>query len=285
VSADPASCPVCGSARRSRTETVADFRIAYCAGCRSRWLDPIPTTVELHSIYEQGYFESDSSQERGYGGGENAAGIRRTNLLRLAQLRALLPSGGRLLEIGSGRGDLGTVLSGDFEFTGLELSAEGAAVAQSRGLDVQQSDVESFRTSESFDAVVLVHVFEHLPQPRSVLARIAGLLRPGGLLYLVTPDTTSFLARMSGARWVSYKFPEHVILYSRQGLTELLAESGFETVSISADQEFVDHPFLLSRLRRLSRLMAVVARALLIVAPSLVRVPSGAMRVVARRRG
>ena len=44
---------------------------------------------------------------------------------------------------------------------------------------------------------------------------------------------------------MSYKFPEHLILYSRSALIELLERSGFEIELAGSDYEFVEHEFLL----------------------------------------
>ena len=127
-----------------------------------------------------------------------------------------------------------------------------------------------------------------LPQwiadPHDALATLGHHLRPGGILVLITPDTESLLCAISGDRWVSYKFPEHLILYSRSALIELLEHSGFEIVSASSDFEYCDHPFLLSRLGALHPAAATLARPILALLPDPLAATSGSIRIVARRR-
>ncbi|HEY0789232.1 MAG TPA: class I SAM-dependent methyltransferase, partial [Thermoanaerobaculia bacterium] len=153
------------------------------------------------------------------------------------------------------------------------------------GLEVYRASLQHFvNTGPAFDAVTLFHVFEHLADPHDALATLAELLRPGGILVLITPDTESLLCSISGDRWVSYKFPEHLILYSRSALIELLEHSGFEIVSATGDFEYCDHPFLLSRLEALHPAAATLARPMLSLLPDPLAATSGSIRIIARRR-
>jgi hypothetical protein len=77
---------------------------------------------------------------------------------------------------------------------------------------------------------------------------------------------------------VSYKFPEHLILYSRSALIELLEHSGFEIVSASGDFEYCDHPFLLSRLEALHPAASAAAKPVLAVLPDPLAATSGSIR-------
>lgn len=277
------SCPACASATGGKIEHVDGVTLAHCANCGTRWMDPPPSPSDLSHIYTYGYYSSGRPESRGYAREENAEGIRYTAAGRARALERVLAAGSSVLEVGSGRGILGRELARTFSYEGLELSAEGAAEARTHGLRVHEADLEGFESARRFDAVILVHVFEHLLDPSLALRRIDALLKDGGLLYVVTPDTTSMLARISGPRWVSYKFPEHVILYSRKGLARLLERRGFEVTSMRADREYCDHPFLVSRLRSLWPPLGVIGRITLSLAPHLVKVPSGSVVLYARK--
>ena len=54
----------------------------------------------------------------------------------------------------------------------------------------------------AFDAVTMGDVLEHLVRPDAALERIAGLLRPGGVLWLALPDAGSRVARTMTAALV-----------------------------------------------------------------------------------
>ena len=80
----------------------------------------------------------------------------------------------------------------------------------------------SARRLPGFDVVVLADVLEHLDDPVAAIDRCARLLRPGGVLCVVTPDPSSLTARLAGARWWGY-LPAHTVLLPRRTLRELIA--------------------------------------------------------------
>jgi SAM-dependent methyltransferase len=152
---------------------------------------------------------------------------RRATAVRLLELiRARVPAG-RLLDVGCGHGLLlDEARTAGYEPTGLELSRSAAGHARDGlGLDVREVPLEAFEDPEGFDVVVLADVLEHLDDPVDGLARCARLLRPGGVLCVVTPDPSSATARLAGARWWGY-VPAHTCLLPRLTLRELLTAQG-----------------------------------------------------------
>ena len=281
----PRRCPVCFSAEVWSRSQIRGHVIRECKRCKCRYLGSFPSEEELEQLYQRDYFESDRDTERGYASREATPATSRTNEKRLALLRQILPPGARILEVGAGNGLFGSIASRDFDYVGIDLSDEAARAARARGVPVYRASLRKFvNTGSAFDAVTLFHVFEHLPDPHDVLARLKDLVKPGGFLAIITPDTESFLCLISGDRWVSYKFPEHLILYSRSALIELLEHSGFEIVSVGGDYEHVEHPFLLARLEQLSKPLASIVKLALPLLPDPIAVSSGSIRIVARRR-
>lgn len=281
----PRRCPICFSADVGTVAQISGFVVRSCRRCSCRYLACFPSDEELEKLYQNHYFESADSLAQGYSARQDERAQRKTDLRRARMVRRVTPSKGRVLEVGSGRGSFGATIARDFEYVGIDLSSDAVREARASGLEVYRSGVESFvNLGAAFDTVASFHVFEHLPDPHDALAKIKELLKPGGSLVLVTPDTESLLCLVSGDRWVSYKFPEHLILYSRSALVELLEHSGFEITSIGSDFEYCDHSFLLSRLEHLSPVLAVAARIVLKFLPDPIPVTSGSIRVVARRR-
>jgi 2-polyprenyl-3-methyl-5-hydroxy-6-metoxy-1,4-benzoquinol methylase len=110
---------------------------------------------------------------------------------------------------------------------GVELSDWGVRRARHLGLDVFQGALEEAGFEPgSFDAVFMIDVLEHLADPVRTLAEVSQVLRPGGVLCLVTPNAASAAARMLGRRWWGL-VPGHVVLFPHQGLCELLCTLGF----------------------------------------------------------
>lgn len=82
------------------------------------------------------------------------------------------------------------------------------------------------------DVVSLVEVIEHLDDPEAALRACVGWLRPGGLLYLSTPNPTSLNARLLGARWSVFCPPEHVNYWSAAGMRATLRRAGLEPLRV-----------------------------------------------------
>ncbi len=281
----PRRCPVCFSSEVTTLTQIRRWVVRSCSRCKCRYLGSFPSEEELEALYNAEYFSSDRDREHGYASRELTAATRKTNERRLAILRRNVVPEGRILEVGAGNGLFGQLAAREFDYVGIDVAADAVRVAQSRGLHVVRASLAHFvNTGTPFDAVTLFHVFEHLADPHDALATLRELLRPGGTLVLITPDTESLLCAISGNRWVSYKFPEHLILYSRSALIELLERSGFEIVAASSDFEYCDHPFLVSRLEALHPAAAAVAKPLLGALPNPLAATSGSIRIVARRR-
>ena len=85
----------------------------------------------------------------------------------------------------------------------------------------------------SFDLVMMMEVVEHVDTPVDLLARAGRLLRPGGALYLTTPNWASFSRRFLGKRW----FPisrEHVVYFSPRTIRAALTKAGLRPVRTEA---------------------------------------------------
>jgi 2-polyprenyl-3-methyl-5-hydroxy-6-metoxy-1,4-benzoquinol methylase len=109
--------------------------------------------------------------------------------------------GRRVLEIGCGRGGFACWLAsrgedGPAEVVAADFAeaavAKGEAFARSRGLERltwEVADIQAIAHPDaSFDTVVSCETVEHVPDPRRAVGELARVLRPGGRLFLTTPN-------------------------------------------------------------------------------------------------
>jgi len=137
---------------------------------------------------------------------------------------------GRLLEIGAGAGlFLKEAQNAGWECVGTEIMEAAVQFARDRlGLDVRKQSAEELALpDESFDAVAMLEVIEHLWDPRRALAAIRKILRPGGLLVLTTPNFNAFSRLVLGDQWAVISPREHLYYFTAATLDRLLVESGF----------------------------------------------------------
>jgi SAM-dependent methyltransferase len=152
-------------------------------------------------------------------------------------VRAALPAGGRILEVGAGCGALALRL-------------------RDAGLDVVPTDLDPphewiFRldlddpewtddTRGPFDMVVCVETLEHVENPRQVLRSIRSVLRPGDRLLVSTPNITHPHSRLKmflrGAPYIfgpkHYYQPGHISILPDWMLTEHVRLAGFDQIEV-----------------------------------------------------
>jgi 2-polyprenyl-3-methyl-5-hydroxy-6-metoxy-1,4-benzoquinol methylase len=138
-------------------------------------------------------------------------------------------SGARLLDVGCGGGDfLAHARSLGWAVTGLEVDAAAAKTARGRRIDVLDVPLADARLPDgAFDAVTMNHVLEHLHDPVGTLAEVRRILKPGGRLWLATPNLDSPLCRALGPSWRGLEPPRHLVLFGKEALRRAILAAGF----------------------------------------------------------
>lgn len=138
---------------------------------------------------------------------------------------------GRALEIGCGSGTfLGLLKHHGWQVAGVELSARAAAAAKEKlGVDVFVGPLEAAGfAADSFDYIHMSHVIEHLPDPVQSLREVRRLLKPGGEVYIETPNIDSLDYRQSGRYWFPLDTPRHLFLFAPTTLRRAVSEAGLQ---------------------------------------------------------
>ena len=146
--------------------------------------------------------------------------VSRSKADRKARWLRLPHRGARLLDVGCGNGDfLRQMQQSGWNVAGLDFDAEAVKTCQAIGIAAAQGTIEtaSFDAS-SFDAITLSHVIEHLYDPIAVLQQCYTLLKPGGQLYIETPNLNSIGHRRYQNHWRGLEPPRHLILFNVQSL-------------------------------------------------------------------
>jgi 2-polyprenyl-3-methyl-5-hydroxy-6-metoxy-1,4-benzoquinol methylase len=281
------SCILCAEAGPFRPRGAKDgYGIEECPACGLVQLVPTPTPETLSALYEdESYFGGDGSGYSQYESQElEYLATFREDVRRIAEF---VPSG-RVLEVGCGYGYfLRCALEAGYDAYGIDLSPAAVKWAAERhpgrvfcGLLEEVPEIQE----QQYDVIFGSHLIEHLTSPGAFLETASRLLRPGGLIVLVTPNIGSLLARVSGRRWVSFKIPEHVSYYDPATITTLLTRADFTVRAIDPAYQYYALPFVTSRVRELlhplSRLIPPFER-LKFLRDRRIRVTSGSMRVLA----
>jgi SAM-dependent methyltransferase len=288
-------CLACGERHLRlvhRLPAKGGARIVRCEDCELVQLEERPSPDELHELYAEGYFEGI---RRGSGYEEYAAQEREYLATFDDDLRRMLDfvSHGSVLDVGCGYGYfVRRALAAGYEAYGIDLSAEGICEAEKHAPGrVFRGTVETIDSIEaladrSFDIIFASHLIEHITEPRRFVDQLIARLADRGILTLVTPNIESWLARLSGPRWVSFKIPEHVAYYSPKTMRRLLEGAGLEVLAIDPAYQYYRLPFLMNRIRELvDPLGRIVPRfeRWTALRHRMLRVTSGSLRAIARR--
>ncbi|MEO0072646.1 MAG: class I SAM-dependent methyltransferase [candidate division WOR-3 bacterium] len=255
------SCCFCDNNDTKVLYQIGDFKIVKCKNCGLVYTNPRLSCADLNQLYNDHYFRSQNPLTLGYENYLNdAENIIKTFQKRWALIeRHLTTNGRRILDIGCAYGFLLNYLQKKgYETYGIELSKNAADYAiRNFKLKVFTKQLREIKFEDNyFDVITIWDVIEHFPNPKLELLEIKRILKPGGILSVITPDSGSFQARFWGGRWVEYLRPaEHLYFFSKKILIKKISELGFDVITIGTAGKFVSIRFVLDRLKAYNKFL------------------------------
>ncbi|MBI5245072.1 MAG: class I SAM-dependent methyltransferase [Elusimicrobia bacterium] len=168
--------------------------------------------------------------------------------LSLAVIRRYA-AGGRLLDVGCATGFFLNAARVSYEVIGVEPSCWAREFAEKQlHVPVAVGTLEEACFPDGrFDVVTLIDVLEHLPDPMSTMREVFRVTKPGGIVYVMTPDIDSLSARFLRSRWWGLR-PAHLTYFSRKTLAALLEKCGYEILYARSYGRIFTWQYWLSRL-------------------------------------
>jgi SAM-dependent methyltransferase len=243
---DRSACPVCGGkgsiyARAQDIEYFSidspfDYRL--CGACDLLFIDPVPSN-RLDEIYPKNYYSFVAGDSR-----KNVI-VRLKEWLDRRSFRRFLSripgSDLKALDVGGGSGWLSDLIrEADPRISQtqiVDLDPGAQALAEAHGHRYFCGRIEDFESIDRYDAILLLNLIEHVEDPVGVLRKAAGLLAPGGQIYIKTPNFRSLDARIFMHRsWGGYHCPRHFVLFSRASFEAAAKAAGLDVVGFSYTQ-------------------------------------------------
>lgn len=119
------------------------------------------------------------------------------------------------------------------ELMGLDIDAESVAYANARGENLVLGNCETVQLGRRFDLVVLSEVIEHVNAPVAAIDNLIQHLKPGGKLFITTPNPTHYgtVLRALFNRSVSVYY-DHVTAYFPENLVVICRRLGLKVAGI-----------------------------------------------------
>jgi 2-polyprenyl-3-methyl-5-hydroxy-6-metoxy-1,4-benzoquinol methylase len=241
------ACPLCGGSRRRfvgrrgglahREGRGVVTNVVRCGDCGAYYTHPtlVPSSNPYSEEETTDYFRIHDPERKRQAGRHLAV-----------TAESLLGRKGSILELGCGRGEL---LEGardeGWMVCGIEMTPDFAAGAETRGVTVERSPVETAVSLErQFDVILFAAILEHLYRPADVLRRARRALPIGGLIFIDVPNEASLVMtlgnlymRIRGRDWcvnLSPTFsPFHVVGFTPDSLRHVLQATGFSVVQMT----------------------------------------------------
>lgn len=149
----------------------------------------------------------------------------------LEWIRARLPAGSRLLELGCGPGNfLAALVDAGYEAYGLDISATAVERLRRLGFRTAAGTIRDYPAGwPEVEAVVMIEVLEHLEDPAGVLGAIRERF-PRAALLLTVPSPRFWMARR-GRMAADYP-PNHLTRWAPAALERLLQRVGYGRVEV-----------------------------------------------------
>ncbi len=235
-----AVCPVCGAGNARFLWAKGDARYDECPSCGLVYENPRLDEGELQALYSsEGYYRGGGTAIAPTGYSDYFAQVSPALIGEYMTIieRASGRRGGRHLDVGSGPGMLvAHAISRGWDAIGQEISHWACERAREQGIPVLEGPLgEHGLPSDSFDAISMFDVLEHLPEPHPVVRETLRMLKPGGVLVIETPNIGGFFARrIYRERSELVKPRSHICLYNTRAARTLLKGAGFRTVEVAA---------------------------------------------------
>jgi 2-polyprenyl-3-methyl-5-hydroxy-6-metoxy-1,4-benzoquinol methylase len=235
-------CPVCNSNSIHKVLDVQDYTVSqelfevwHCDWCTFRFTQNIPTAANIGPYYQSEKYVSHSDTQEGF--------IHRCyHLVRnytLQVKRKLIQQTtdkktGYLLDVGAGTGAFSKIMKDAGWFvTGLEPDETARKNAfDINGLQLLSPDHLYQFSPDSFDAITMWHVLEHVHDLHGYLDKYHSILRKEGRLVIAVPNYTSYDATIYQQFWAAYDVPRHLYHFSPESMSILAEKKGFRIHSI-----------------------------------------------------
>lgn len=215
------------------TVSKKSFHIVSCQKCEFKFTNPIPELNDLGNYYKSEEYISHSNTKAGIVSKLYHL-VRSYTLGKKIKLLKKYVKPGLILDYGAGTGMfLNACENSGWKGIGMEPDSDARAIAKGMGLTLLENKggIDVLLPNQTFDAITLWHVLEHVTDLDDTLKYFKKKLNSNGALIIAVPNYTSEDAKHYKEFWAAYDVPRHLYHFAPNSISRLLSTHGFKLIN------------------------------------------------------
>lgn len=232
-------CPCCLSRSVERSFNCLGFDYFVCRDCETLYINPCPSEADIiHFLNTSKGMETWRKMPATVKQSRSKMYEDRYAMI-LQHVNQYLPGKEKLkvLEIGSGNGELATILCENPLFEEMHLIEPQELDIKNPKVSLFRGSFSEFKKKDYFDLVLSYEVLEHLVSPYEFFQLTSDALKPGGMLILTTPNADSLEVKLLKEQSPTVPF-DHIRLYTPKALEHLVQKFSMNLLHISTPGKF-----------------------------------------------
>lgn len=242
-------CKICNSNKTALYHNFSFFPVIICNSCGTLFAKEPPKSERLKEIYNEEYYKAWKGTAK-----QLTDETRKMKILTFSMYLKLLSNyatlkGKNLLDIGCATGYLlEAAKKMGCNCYGVEISPFGAKESSKIFPGkIYQGTLEKARFKDArFDIITMTDLIEHVVDPVVFMEEAKRILKPNGLILLVTPNFYSWWSKILGKKWTNFK-EEHLFYFSPQSLKVLADISGLKIIFEKPVSKFLSLDYIYSQ--------------------------------------
>ncbi|WP_128545374.1 class I SAM-dependent methyltransferase [Larkinella soli] len=228
-------CPVCGNHGFSHWLTCKDFLVSEqeftiqaCQKCGFKVTSPRPAPQEIGQYYQSEQYISHSDTREGLVSRLYHSVRNITVRQKVSLIGKLVPTPGRLLDIGCGSGYfLQEAAREGWSIHGVEPDQSARRQAEERTKMPIVPSIDQLELIQPVDVITMWHVLEHVHSLSETLEWMRAHTVQKGYAVIAVPNHLSWDAEQYRQYWAAYDVPRHLYHFTPAHMESLLQRYGY----------------------------------------------------------
>jgi ubiquinone/menaquinone biosynthesis C-methylase UbiE len=214
-------------------EDPREFNIVKCEACGFVYINPAYSKKANIDSYDTTYYTDQVADPSGKVRSFLSDKKEKTNDHRVEwKFIKKYKVSGKILDLGSGPGFFLDALEGHWEKFAVDTSEFSLS-------NIQDPEVKKFKgelleacfEENFFDAIYMGHTLDRLTNLKETLSELNRVLKPGGIICIVTPNFSSLCAKVFKNKY-RLLYSNHLVYFSPETLKQLFERNGFKLIDI-----------------------------------------------------